>query len=87
MPFLCIHSSVMPEQKQTNFAVSVPLGWGTSHSNFEMNPLSNQGDMHLQSLLNVIYSYFSFQSSSFAHFRKIVGCPLVNFLEIEQTVR
>jgi len=48
MTFSHIHSSIILEQKQTIFAGDILLEWATSHSTFEMNPLSYHGNAHLQ---------------------------------------
>ena len=37
-PFSHICSLIMAEWKLTIFAVETPLGWGTSHFKFELNP-------------------------------------------------
>jgi len=54
MPFSCICSLKLPEQKQTKFSVQISSGWGTSNSKFELNPLSRSQDMHNNVVKTVI---------------------------------
>ena len=38
--FTTVYSSTLLEQKQTNFSMLIPLGWGTFKSEFQLNPPS-----------------------------------------------
>jgi len=70
-PFSSNCSSTLPEQKHMNFSVQISSGWGTSNSEFEVNPLSCSQDMHLQFiflLLLLLYAALFEVAITFAYF-------------------
>ena len=50
MQFLHFHSSVLPLQNKTMFAVETPANVSTQHTKFERNHFKYSRDMRLQKL-------------------------------------